>query len=134
MPPLTDDQKKVRDELKGPIANLVRSVNAQENLLISGFIYGTTSKTAEQPFMIRFGNIKDQGLDLIHVHYALSVMSANLNNTNGATEESLEAHAPKTTEGLADQLALALLAVPPENVTDEVTALLQQYLQSRNQE
>jgi hypothetical protein len=131
MPKEPDElQKKVMEEIAPTIDALARKLDARE-LMFTGFIYDS-----ELDVLIKIGNTTHQGMDLVQLHYTLSMVIARLHAMGNYAygPDPVEVPEGSSPEELADHLALSLLATLTPETPPEVRERLLKYVQSRHPE
>ena len=130
------DFEKALEKLKPEIDRLVRKVDELPSACITGFIFAINPKG-----FIRFGNIDNQGEDLVSLHRTLSSLAVIMAKENPFPEvpfrDVSDAFLQKpflgqTPEEIADALAAEVLVtgMEPQHVA-ACLSLAEKYIQSR---
>jgi len=126
---MSPDETTRQNKINPAIAKFVDAMT-KEGLQVSALIFDP-----EGDFLIRAGNVKQQGEAFVKLHYMLSLVTAHL-DAQGYYEHTepsspSQASLPRDTQEIADRLAMAVLQVPAELLPDRIVDLAQEYADAR---
>lgn len=134
MPENTDFQTKL-EKLRPAIERLVSQAD-DPTTVITGFILSTDPRS-----MIRFGNVGNQGSNLVRLHLALAMWAAEMYPNNPYPDIPFADVGPRDTSvkedalALADELAQAVIISGMEHThTDKIIDLARRYAVARKAE